>query len=517
MEKELIISSHQGTVEIALLENKKLVELHKQKSNTHYNVGDIFLGQVRKLMPGLNAAFVDIGHTKEAFLHYTDMGPVLNSVKKFTHDVIHGAQTTPYLDQFEIQPDIHKNGKVGQVLEKKNLLLVQILKEPISTKGHRLSCELTIPGRYVVLTPFTNTIAISKKIAEAEERERLFNLVESIRPKNFGIVVRTAAEGRKVAELHEEINSLLEKWKHMYQQLVKAKPPVKLLSEVDKTSGLIRDILSKNFTGIHVNDYDLYLAIKDYLQANLPEKSGILHFFKGNRSIFDAYGVKRQIKSSFGNTSTLPSGAYIVIDKTEAMHVIDVNSGPKVQKMDQETAAMQVNLEAAEEIARQLRLRDIGGLIVIDFIDMKSNDNKVELYKKMKEFMENDRSQHTILPLSKFGLMQITRQREKQEMAIDTTERCPCCTGTGKVNASILLVDQIESKLDFIMKTRPARKPILVAHPYVVAYLKKGFFGYAWRWYWKYQKRIKIVEDNDLGLIEFRFYDGPEDEIRLRD
>ncbi|MBK7230747.1 MAG: Rne/Rng family ribonuclease [Saprospiraceae bacterium] len=517
MEKELIISSHQGTVEIALLENKKLVELHKQKSNTHYNVGDIFLGQVRKLMPGLNAAFVDIGHSKEAFLHYTDMGPVLNSVKKYTHEVIHGIHTSSGLEHFEIQPEIHKNGKVSQVLEKKNLLLVQILKEPISTKGHRLSCEITIPGRFIVLTPFSNAIAISKKIASSDERDRLFNLVESIRPKNFGIVVRTAAEGRKVAELHEEMNLLLEKWKHIHQQLVKAKPPIKLLSEVDKTSGLIRDIVTKNFSGIHVNDFDLYLAIKNYLQTNLPEKGSILHHFKGTKSIFDVHGIKRQIKSSFGNTSTLPSGAYIVIDKTEAMHVIDVNSGPKVQKLDQENAALQVNLEAAEEIARQVRLRDIGGLIVIDFIDMKSNENKVELYKQMRDFMSFDRSQHTILPLSKFGLMQITRQREKQEMNIDTTETCPCCNGNGKVNPTILLVDQIESKLDFIMKTRPAKQPILMTHPYICAFLKKDWFGYPWKWYWKYQKRIKIVEDQDMGMIEFRFYDGPEDEIRLND
>ncbi|HRG32591.1 MAG: Rne/Rng family ribonuclease [Saprospiraceae bacterium] len=517
MDKELIISAHQGTVEIALLENKRLVELHKQKANTLYNVGDIFLGQVRKLMPGLNAAFIDIGHSKEAFLHYTDMGPVLNSVKKYTHDVIHGNQTSPMLDQFEIQADINKNGKVSQVLDKKTFLLVQILKEPISTKGHRLSCEITIPGRFVVLTPFSNTIAISKKIAGTEERERLFNLIESIRPKNFGIVVRTAAEGKKVAELHEEINLLLERWKHMHQQLVKARPPLKLLSELDKTSSMIRDLLNKNFTGIHINDREMYLSIKDYLNTNLPEKNNILHFYKGTKSIFDAHGVKRQIKSSFGKTATLPSGAYVIIDHTEAMHVIDVNSGPKVQKMDQENASIQVNLEAAEEIARQLRLRDIGGLIVIDFIDMKSNENKLLLYKKMKEYMEGDRSQHTILPLSKFGLMQITRQREKQEMSIDTAELCPCCNGSGKVNPTILLVDQIERDLDFIMHTRPPKDPILKAHPFVIAFLKKGFFNFGWKWYFKYQKRVKLVEDQDLGMIQFKFYDGSEDEIRLNE
>lgn len=515
MEKELIISAHLGSVEIALLENKKLVELHKQKADTLYNVGDIFLGQVKKLMPGLNAAFVDIGHSKEAFLHYTDMGPVLNSVKKFTQEVIDGKYQGPLLDQFEIQPEILKNGKVGQVIDKRDLILVQILKEPISTKGHRLSCEITIPGRFIVLTPFNTSIAISKKIGSNEERERLVHLMGSIRPKNFGIVVRTAAEGKKVAELHEELNLLLNRWKVMQQQLYKARPPLKLLSEVDKASGIIRDLLTKNFTAIHVNDQEVYAGIKEYIQTNLPEKSHILQLHKGSKSIFETYGIKRQIKAAFGKTATLPSGAYVILDHTEAMHVIDVNSGPKVQKLDQDIAAMQVNVEAAEEIARQLRLRDIGGLIVIDFIDMKSNENKAELYKKMKEFMENDRSQHTILPLSKFGLMQITRQRERPEVSINTAEVCPCCSGTGKVNPTVLLVDAIERDMEFIMQTRPIKKPILAAHPFVIAYLKQGMWAYQRKWYFKYHKWFTLKEDMDMPLIQFTFFDGPEDEIRL--
>ncbi len=516
MEKELIISAQQGSVEIALLEDRKLVELHKQKSNTQYNVGDIFLGQVKKLMPGLNAAFVDIGHRKESFLHYTDMGPLFNSNVRFTQDSLDGKYNSPLLDQFELQAEIAKNGKVSQVTEKRMALLVQILKEPISTKGHRLTCEITLPGRFLVLTPFNNSIAISKKIANAEERNRLFHLVESIRPKNFGIVVRTAAEGKKVAEMHEEINALCERWKALHAQLFRAKPPIKLMSELDKTSSIIRDLLNPSFTRIVVNDKDIHDGIKIYLENNLPEKASIVQLYKGSKPIFDHYGVKRQIKAAFGNTSTLSSGAYIIIEHTEAMHVIDVNSGPKSQRVDQETAAIQVNTEAAEEIARQLRLRDIGGLIIIDFIDMKSNENKLELYHAMKKFMENDRAQHTILPLSKFGLMQITRQREKQELKIDTSEICPSCGGSGKVNASIFLVEQMEKDLDFVLSTRPTRKLILEVHPYIAAYLKKGLYNFPWKWFFRYMKWIQIRENQDMPLIEFKFYDGPDEEIRLK-
>lgn len=516
MEKELIISAQQGSVEIALLEDKMLVELHKQKSNTQYNVGDIFLGQVKKLMPGLNAAFVDIGHRKESFLHYTDMGPLFNSNMKYTQESVEGKYTGGLLDQFVLQSEIPKNGKVAQILDKRANLLVQILKEPISTKGHRLTCEITIPGRFLVLTPFNNTIAISKKIANSDERNRLFHLVESIRPKNFGIVVRTAAEGKKVAEMHEEINNLCERWKAMHAQMFKAKAPVKLMSELDKTSSIIRDLLNSSFSKIVVNDRDIYEGIKIYLENNLPEKANIVQFYKGSKPIFETYGIRRQIKAAFGNTATLSSGAYIIIEHTEAMHVIDVNSGPKSQRQDQENAAIQVNKEAAQEIARQLRLRDIGGLIIIDFIDMKNSENKVELYNAMREYMQYDRAQHTILPLSKFGLMQITRQRERQELKIDTSEICPSCAGTGKANASIFLIDQIEKDLDFIQTTRPTKHLNLEVHPFIAAFLKRGFYNYSFKWFFKYMKWISVRENPDLPMIEFRFFDGPDEEIRLK-
>lgn len=515
MQKDLIIDVSPAKVDIALLEEGKLVELHKQKADNNFTVGDIFLGSIKKTMPGLNAAFVDIGHRKDAFLHYTDLGPQLKSLNKFVRDSRSKKRNTHLLDNFEKEKDIQKGGKIDHVLKKRDLVLVQVLKEPISTKGPRLTCEITIPGRFVVLTPFYNNISVSKKISNPEERKRLHTLVESIRPKNFGIIIRTAAEGKKVADLHEEISGLMDTWKQMYNSLVNAKVTSKLVSELDKSSSILRDILSDSFSKVVVNDYETYETLKTFLETTAPKHAKILSLYKSKKPIYDTFGVSRQIKSSFGKTSTMSSGAYLVIEHTEAMHVIDVNSGPKMQRKDQETAALQVNLESAKEIARQLRLRDIGGIILIDFIDMRKQEHKVQLYKAIKDYMANDRAQHTILPLSKFGLMQITRQRTRPEVNIDTSELCPTCQGTGKVNSTVLITDDIERDLEFIMTSRPAGKITLHVHPFVHAYLKKGIKSPQRKWYFKYNKWIKLVSQFEFGLNEYVFYDKHDDEIRL--
>ncbi len=500
---------------MALLENGKLVELHHQKTNTTFSLGDIFVGKVRKQMPGLNAAFIDIGHRRDAFLHYTDLGPKLRSLQKWTHGVISGSLNTHRLDNFKFEEDIVKTGKIDQVLNKRQPLLVQILKEPISTKGPRLSCEINLPGRYMVITPFSNSVSVSKKIADPEERKRLFTLAESIRPKNFGIIIRTAAEGKRVQELHEELNLLMGRWEQIFQQLKTVTPPAKLLSEMDKPASILRDMLSDSFSRVVVNDSELYNEIKRYLQSISPEQVDILQLYTGKRPIFDAFSVTRQIKASFGKTYTLPSGAYIVIERTEAMHVIDVNSGHKMTTRDVEQTIFKTNLEAAEEIARQIRLRDIGGLIVIDFIDMKNTEHRRQLAKAMEDFMRADRAQHTILPLSKFGLMQITRERARPEVAMDTAETCPACGGTGKVNATILITDDIERNLEFIMQSRAADDLYLRVHPFVEAFLKRGWWNYQWRWFFKYHKWVHIIPYSDYALTEYRFFLRNEDEIRL--
>ena len=366
-----------------------------------------------------------------------------------------------------------------------------------------------------MLTHFTDIVAVSKKIGSIDERKRLKVLVESIKPKNFGVIVRTAAEGKKVADLHNDIKELEEKWKTMFLQLKQTKTPDKILSEIDKTSSILRDILNDNFNKITVDDKDMYQSIKDYMGSIAPDKVKILQQYKGSRHIFDHYDINRQIKASFGKTSTMSSGAYIVIEHTEAMHVIDVNSGPKMQRKDQEEAAMAVNLEACEEIARQLRLRDIGGLIIIDFIDMRSADNKTSLFNKMRDFMESDRAQHTILPLSKFGLMQITRQRTRPEVNIDTTELCPACQGSGKVNPSILVIDNMIRDIDYIISSRPKSKIKLHVNQFIYAYLKNVFPSVQMKWYAKFKKWISISSNANFHLFEYKFFDEADDEIRL--
>lgn len=515
MDKELIIYSTPTDVEIALLEDSKLVELHYQKTNTNFTVGDIFLGRINRLMPGLNAAFVNIGHKKDAFLHYTDLGPKLRSLLKFTNSAVAGSLSSSSLDHFQIEPEIVKTGKVDQILSKRQQILVQILKEPISTKGPRLSCEITIPGRFLVLTPFTDIIAVSKKIASQDERKRLKTLIESIRPKNFGVIVRTAAEGKKVAELHEELTLMYQKWDEMFSKMVNANAPVKLLSELDKTSSILRDLLSDSFNRIVVDDRDLYQNIRTFLASISPDQVDIVSLYKGTKPIFEAYGVTKQIKSSFGKTATMPSSAYLVIEHTEAMHVIDVNSGHKIGSTSADDAVLKVNLEATEEIARQLRLRDIGGLIVVDFIDMKNPDHKKELLRAMREAMKKDRAQHTVLPLSKFGLMQITRQRVRPEVKIDTTEVCPTCNGSGKMNAPILTIDDIQRDLVYIRQSRPKSKLKLVVHPFVEAFLKKGFPSIQWKWYFEHFKWISVKADANFHLTKYQFFDRNDDEIRL--
>ena len=515
-DKELIINSTPTQVEIALMENGKLVELHHQKTNNNFTVGDIFLGRVKRLMPGLNAAFVDIGHKKDAFLHYTDLGPKLKSLLKYTAGVTSGKTDTYSLDNFTLEKEIIKTGKIDQVLNKRELILVQVLKEPIGTKGPRLSCEITIPGRFLVLTPFVDVIAVSKKIGNSEERKRLKMLIESIKPKNFGVIVRTAAEGKKVQDLHEELKLMMDKWESIYGQLKNAQPPMKLLSELDKTSSILRDVLNDSFNSVVVNDQELYNNVRTYMSSFAPKKTDIIKMHKSRKPIFDVYDVTKQIKSGFGKTATMPSGSYLVIEHTEAMHVIDVNSGHKMSSADQEAAVLAVNMESAEEIARQMRLRDIGGIIIVDFIDMRNKEHKQKLVTAMRQFMKKDRAQHTVLPLSKFGLMQITRQRVRPEVKINTAEVCPSCNGTGKINPSILLTDDLERDLKFILQSRPKSKLILTVHPYIEAYLKKGIPSIQMKWYMKFYKWIKIRANADYSMTAYKFHDGNEDEIRLK-
>jgi len=502
-------------VEIALMEGKRLVELHNEKNDANFSVGDLYLGKVKKLIPGLNAAFVDVGFEKDAFLHYTDLSPYIKSILKFTTQAVNDKSEGSFdFSKFKVEPEIVKTGKIAEVLSGKPHILVQILKEPIAAKGPRLSCELSLPGRFVVLTPFNDIIAVSRKIHSSDERKRLHKIIEAIKPKNFGVIVRTAAEGMNTAELHEDLLSLIATWKTMQNNLKGATPPAKILSEQGKTTSILRDLLNEDFNRIVVNDKNIFADTKSYIQRIAPDKADIVSYYNNGSPIFDSFGITRQVKAAFGKTVNLPSGAYLIIEHTEALHVIDVNSGYKSVSNNQEQNALETNLEAAEEIARQLRLRDLGGIIVVDFIDMKLAENKKRLADEMEKYMQTDRAKHSVLPISKFGLMQITRQRMKPEMTINTTEVCPTCNGTGKISSTMILEDEIEKNLSYLIMQKHTGLTIEV-HPILHAFLTKGFISKRRSWSWKYKQKIKVKANSAYHLTEFHFFDDSDEEIKL--
>jgi ribonuclease G len=516
MNKELIINSSGEGVEIALLEDKKLVELHYQLGQGSFAVGDLHIGKVKKLMPGLNAVFIDVGYEKDAFLHYTDLSPYFRSLLKFTRQSLQG--DTPWgtdFGKFKNEGEIVKSGKITDVLQGKPEVLVQILKEPISAKGPRLSCEISLPGRFVVLTPFNDVVAISRKIHSSDERKRLQRIMESIKPKNFGVIVRTAAEGKNTAELHTDMLELAAMWQTIQDNLKGAKPPQIILSEQDKTTSILRDLLSESFQRIVVNDKKLMADTKDYVTRIAPEMGEIVTLHNNGQPIFDTYGITKQVKSAFGKTVNLNSGAYLIIEHTEALHVIDVNSGTRAAEAGQELNALATNIEAVQEITRQMRLRDLGGIIIIDFIDMKLPDNKKKVFDAMEEAMKSDRARHTILPMTKFGLMQITRQRLRPEINITTAEVCPSCKGTGKIGPSLLVTDDIEKDLRYLMN-QGHRELALHVHPMLEAYLTKGSFfkkSILAKWQKELKTKIKIVTDNNAGLTVYHFYDTKTDDL----
>ncbi|PLX11907.1 MAG: ribonuclease E/G [Marinilabiliales bacterium] len=509
MSTELVIDVTPSEIAIALLENKQLVELNNEKRNLQFSVGDIYLAKVKRIMPGLNAAFIDVGYDKDAFLHYLDLGPQFRTLNKFVKSSLSRKGKAPAIPKIKIEPDIDKNGKITDVIKSGQLVLVQIAKEPISTKGPRLSSEISIAGRNLVLIPFSDKVSISQKIESHDEKKRLKKLVESIKPKNYGVIVRTVAEGKKVAVLDSELRGLVEKWETAFQKITHGNVPRLVISELNRTSAVLRDVLNGSFNNIFVNEDTIYRQLKDYIATIAPEKGKIVKLFEGEQPIFDHYGVDKQIKSSFGKTVSFKSGAYLIIEHTEAFHVIDVNSGNRSKLgEDQESNALEVNLAAANEIARQLRLRDMGGIIVVDFIDMHSGDNKQRVYEKMKDAMSADRTKHNILPLSKFGLMQITRQRVRPELNLEVMEKCPSCKGTGEITPSILLIDDIENYLSFLIKEANYKGITLKVHPFIAGYLQYGLFSRKLKWLLKFKKKVKIEAVNSYQLLEFHFFDS---------
>ena len=517
MNKELIIRSNSSAVDFALLNEGKLIELNKETDDNKFSVGDIFFARVKKPISGLNAAFVNIGHEKNGFLHYHDLGPQLLSLLKYLK-VINSAKIKNYmLNNFEKEKDIEKNGKISDLLKPNQFILVQIIKEPISTKGPRVSCEISLAGRYMVLIPFSERVSISQKIESNEERTRLKRLVNSIKPKNFGVIVRTVAKQKKVAELDSDLQNLVNRWEKLCKNIRNInKCPSKVLGEINRTSSILRDIFDDSFKGIYVDDKFLLQEVKEYLDSIAPKKKEIVNLYKDSMPIFEKFGIERQIKTSFGKTVSMKKGAYLVIEHTEALHVIDVNSGNRSNKeKSQEDTAFEVNMISATEIARQLRLRDMGGIIVIDFIDLSSSENRKKLFEHLKEEMSKDRTKHKILPPSKFGLIQITRQRVRPELNIKTLEPNP--NQTSEVEAPIVLIDKIKSDLNSILNHSKHKKRniYLHVHPFVAAYLTQGIASIKFKWWIKFKRRINIIPRDAYQYLQYKFRDEKNRSIRI--
>lgn len=515
MNKELIIRSSSDNVDFALLKDGRLIELQRDEDDNKFAVGDVFIAKIKKTVPGLNAAFVNVGYEKDAFLHYHDLGPKLPSLLKFIKRVSAGRLKDYSLKNFPFEKDIDKDGSIANVLKSNQSVLVQVVKEPISTKGPRISSEISIAGRYLVLVPFSDRISISQKIEDREEKNRLKRLVKSITPKGFGVIVRTVAEGKKVAELDRDLQNLYDRWVAMCKKLHRAHHPSKVLGELNKASSILRDIFSDAFTAIHVDDESLYIQIKDYVQEIAPKKESIVKLYQSKVPIFEKFGIERQIKTSFGKTVSTAKGAYLVIEHTEALHVIDVNSGNRSNKAkSQEDTALEVNLIAASEIARQLRLRDMGGIIVVDFIDMAKAENRKKLFNHLRDEMKDDRAKHKILPPSKFGLIQMTRQRVRPEMNIKTVEEHPNGSSGGQIEAPIVLVEKIKQDLDLIMK-KDYKKVTLNTHPFIAAFLTKGFPSIRSKWYFEHKKWVKILPRDAYTYFEYHFKDKDGNRIQL--
>ncbi len=494
---------------IALTENGKLVEITRENGDKKFNVGDIYVAKVKKILPSLNAAFVDLGYKKDAFLHYTDLGPNFPTFKKYLNVVL-SSRTPVHLKDIKQEKMLSKDGNIKDVLSPGQKIIVQITKEPISTKGPRITTEITIPGRHLVLLPFSDKISVSQKIKSVEEKQRLKSIMSAIIEKNYGVIVRTNAENKSTSDFDKELRDLVQKWENAFVKVnSKTKFPVKVLGEANKVSTIIRDVLNDSFTSIFVDDATLYNDVKDHIEKFIPEKLSILKYYSGKENMLEKYGIEKQISNSFGRVVNLKTGAYLIIEQTEALTSIDVNSGNRnISNQNQETNALEVNLLAAEEVAKQLRLRDIGGIIVVDFIDMYLQENKDKVYNKMKELLAKDKTKTSILPLSKFNLMEITRQRRRPATAFEVAEVCPVCKGSGKVTKTVYVIDEMEKNLAYISeKYNMYKKIVLETHPFIAAYLTKGFFSLRRKLQKKYKVRIKVVPNKSYHMLEYHFFD----------
>lgn len=532
MKKDIIINSTANEHRIAILEDSKLAELFVETPGKERMVGDIYFGKVAKVMPGIRAAFIDIGLQQDAFLHFSDIGSSLSEYNAMFEDDDDEDEEKPSASPGETQaaeggngasvhavPTVEKrtspprNGNHERErrrsfevnLQKGQEILIQITKEPIGKKGVRVTSEISLPGRFLVLLPFDGKVGVSKKLTDFKEKRRLRKIVRSMLPAGFGTIIRTVADGKEETLIKQDLEELLRVWRNIEKAVKTEQAPALVYKDMTTTSSVIRDLFSDKVEHVVVDDKKMFKEIKAYIQWMSPDMLDRIEYYKGKEPVFDKYGVEKDIQGLMSKKVWLKSGGYIFIEKTEAMTVIDVNSGRYAAKKEQEQNSLRTDLEAAREISRQLRLRDLGGIIVIDFIDLEDEKNKKKVYDEMKKELKKDRAKMTILPLTEFGLMQITRQRIRQSVQMSLSDACPTCGGTGLVQSKTTTINQIERWIKrFKSESREFRLQLNV-NPVISAYLTQGAISRLTKIMFKFFVRIKLVVDPALPMDEFHF------------
>ncbi|MFA3782493.1 ribonuclease E/G [Melioribacteraceae bacterium 4301-Me] len=518
MIKEIIISSSTTQNRVAITEDGNLVDFFVDHSEKQRMVGDIYLGKVARVLPGIRAAFINIGLKHDAFLHFSDIGDRLEALQGIfeeddeeTYDE-ESTEISSENNNVVVQPHPKKEKlettqKEIPKLHKGQEILVQIIKEPVKDKGVRVTSSISIPGRFCVLLPFDNKIGVSKKITDVRERKRLRKIAREIIPENCGLIIRTAAKDQSEETLAGDLRYLVKNWKEIEEEAKNSNPPALLYKDLSTTISVIRDLFTPDVSKVFVDSKKLYREIRNYVEFIQPELLDRIELYKSEQPIFEAFKIDEQIKALMGRKVPLPSGGHIVIEHTEAMVVIDVNSGRYAAKKEQELNSLKTDLEAAREIVRQLRLRDIGGLIVVDFIDLEEEKNRKKVYDEMKKEFKKDRAKTAILPMTEFGLMQITRERVRENIIQSMFEVCPFCQGTGLLTKKTHIIHEIEKWLQrYSIEGKKYKSLTIRVHPSLAEVLKQGFISMITKIQLKYFIKIKLEEDEKINPQIFQVF-----------
>lgn len=522
MKKEIIVSATANEIRIAITEDERLAELYVESPEKERMVGDIYLGRVARVMPGIKAAFIDIGMKQDAFLHFSDISSSLNEYTAMIDDEDKDVDTDEDSDDDEqdnksqTQPTQRSNepqmrtGRPPQItipqLKKGQEILVQVTKEPMGKKGVRVTSEVSLAGRFLVLLPFDGKIGVSKRINNFREKRRLRRIVRSILPEGFGAIIRTVAQVQEENLLRQDLEDLIKKWREIEQSVKSEEPPTLIHKEMSTISSVLRDLFTEDVEKVVVDSKKLYKEIRLYVKWIAPHMVDKVEYYKDKEPIFDAYGIEKELATSLSRKVWLKSGGYIIVEQTEAMVVVDVNSGRYAAKKDQELNSLKMDLEAAREICRQLRLRDIGGIVVIDFIDLEDERNKKKVYDELKKEFKKDRAKVTVLPLTEFGIAQITRQRIRQSILHSFSEPCPVCGGGGLVLSKSSVLNHIERWIRRFKADSRERRIKLRVHPSMSAFLREGTLSRSTKLMFRFRLILKTEEDPSIGVDEFQVY-----------